>query len=122
MREAALAQRRLRLPHAGRAGSPAGLSSVSARRCRALTGRPLSSATAASARPGPLHLIEQLKELPREDPAIEDLIYDMKYAEALGAARAGLQIAREMHDKQGLATYSSYIERLERLVASPGQD
>jgi hypothetical protein len=69
-----------------------------------------------------LQLIEKLKELPREDPAIEQLIYDMNYAGALAAAREGLEIAREMNDRQGLATYEAYVERLERLAAEEGPE
>lgn len=69
-----------------------------------------------------LQLMEKLKELPREDPAIEELIYEMKYAEALSAAREALEIAKEMKDRQGLATYESYIERLDRLVSDTAGD
>ena len=46
----------------------------------------------------------------------------MNYQGALSASREGLGIAREMNDRQGLATYEAYIERLERLVAGDGPE
>jgi hypothetical protein len=63
-----------------------------------------------------LKLVEELKRLPREDERIEELIYQMDYAAALQAARDGLQVAEEMRDEQGQATYRRYVERLETLT------
>ncbi len=62
-----------------------------------------------------LEVLEKLKLVPREDKVLEDMIYEMHYAEALQAAREGLAVAREMQDPQGEITYQAYIERLERL-------
>jgi hypothetical protein len=64
-----------------------------------------------------LAVMEQLKTLPREDQALEDLIFEMRYAEALAQARAALEVAREMADTQGVTTYEHYIQRLEALLA-----
>ena len=50
------------------------------------------------------------------------MIYDMRYPEALTAAREGLGVAEDMKDKQGVATYEAYIERLERLIAESEAD
>lgn len=64
-----------------------------------------------------LQLIEQLRELPREDPALEDLIFEMQYADALAQARDKLAVAQEMHDRQGVVSAEAYIERLTKLLA-----
>jgi hypothetical protein len=64
-----------------------------------------------------LHLLDQLRELPREDPALEELIFEMKYAEALAQARDKLAVAQEMNDRQGIVTAEAYIVRLEKLLA-----
>lgn len=63
-----------------------------------------------------LALIEKLKLLPREDSHLEDLIYQMQYAEALAGARASLSVAEELQNKQGVITYGHYIDKLTRLV------
>jgi hypothetical protein len=65
-----------------------------------------------------LEVLEKLKLVPREDKVLEDMIYEMRYAEALQAAREGLCVAREMQDPQGEITYQAYIERLERLAGA----
>lgn len=62
-------------------------------------------------------LVDKLKLVPREDKVLEDMIYEMRYAEALAAAREGMAVAREMQDPQGEITYQAYIARLERLTA-----
>lgn len=64
-----------------------------------------------------LALLEQLRALPREDPVLEDLIYEMKYAEALSTARGNLALAEEAQDAQGIVTAKAYIDRLERLIS-----
>ncbi|MCC7479844.1 hypothetical protein IT575_15500 [bacterium] len=64
-----------------------------------------------------LALMEQLKALPREDQVLEDLIYEMKYAEALTTARGNLALAEEAQDNQGIVTARAYIDRLERLIS-----
>jgi hypothetical protein len=64
-----------------------------------------------------LELVEKLKLLPREDKVLEDMIYEMRYADALNAARDGVAVAREAQDPQAEITYQAYVERLERLVA-----
>ncbi len=64
-----------------------------------------------------LALMEQLKALPREDPVLEDLIYEMKYVEALSTARGNLALAEEAQDNQGIVTARAYIDRLERLIS-----
>jgi len=64
-----------------------------------------------------LAVVEQLKTLPREDTSLEDLIYEMKYAEALKQAQEALEVAREMNDAQGVVTYEAYVQRLEGLIA-----
>jgi hypothetical protein len=69
-----------------------------------------------------LQLIDKLRELPREDQAIEQLIYEMRYPEALSAAKEGLEVAKEMSDRQGVATYEAYIERLDRLIVEADTD
>jgi hypothetical protein len=63
-----------------------------------------------------LEIVEKLKALPREDQALEDLIYEMQYAEALKKAREALEVADEMGDAQGIVTYQAYIERIERIM------
>jgi hypothetical protein len=63
-----------------------------------------------------LAVVEQLRTLPREDVRLEELIYEMRYAEALQQSRDSLEVAREMADAQGVVTYEAYIERLENLV------
>jgi hypothetical protein len=63
-----------------------------------------------------LEVVEKLKLVPREDAALEEMIYEMRYAEALQAAQGGLAVAQEMRDPQGVLTYETYIERLKRLV------
>jgi hypothetical protein len=65
---------------------------------------------------GRLEVTEKLKTVAREDPALEELIYDMKYLEALKAAREALGIAEEMSDAQGIVTYRAYVERIERIM------
>jgi hypothetical protein len=65
-----------------------------------------------------LAVVEQLKLLPREDTQLEELIYEMRYSDALAQAREQLEVAREMEDQQGVVTYESYIERLERLTTT----
>jgi hypothetical protein len=62
-------------------------------------------------------VVEQLKHLPREDQALEELIYDMRYTEALQAAQDGLAVAQEMRDPQGVVTYETYVSRLLELIA-----
>jgi len=64
-----------------------------------------------------LALIEKLKQLPREDHNLEDMIYNMDYDGALAAAREGLELSREMGDQKGIATYEHYIERVERIIS-----
>lgn len=66
-----------------------------------------------------LAVVEQLRSLPREDAALEELIYEMRYAEALEQARESLAVALELEDAQGVATFQAYVERLERLVDVP---
>jgi hypothetical protein len=66
-------------------------------------------------------VVEQLKLVAREDAALEDLIYEMRYQDALDAARDNLAIAQEMRDPQGAVTYEAYIERLQELLARGGQ-
>ena len=63
-----------------------------------------------------LEVLEKLKHLPREDKVLEDMIYEMKYVEALQAAREGLAVAGELGDRQAAVTYQAYVERLERLL------
>lgn len=65
-----------------------------------------------------LHLLEQLRELPREDPALEELIFEMKYAEALAQARDKLAVAQELNDRQGIVSAEAYIARLSQLLAT----
>jgi hypothetical protein len=64
-----------------------------------------------------LEVVEQLKALPREDAQLEELIYEMRYTDALEQARGALEVAREMGDSQGVLTYEAYIDRLSALVA-----
>ena len=64
-----------------------------------------------------LAVVEQLKAMPREDANLEELIFEMRYADALAQARDALEVAREMDDQQGIVTYEAYIERLSNLVA-----
>jgi hypothetical protein len=64
-----------------------------------------------------LKLLQDLKQLPREDQAIEELIYEMDYARALQAARDSLAVAGDVGDAQGRITYQRYIERIEGLLA-----
>jgi hypothetical protein len=64
-----------------------------------------------------LEVMEQLKTLPREDAALEQLIYEMRYTEALQQAQGNLAVAREMDDPQGIVTFEVYVERLQRLLA-----
>jgi hypothetical protein len=66
-----------------------------------------------------LEVLEKLKHMPREDRMLEDMIYEMKYVEALQAAREGLAVAGEMGDRQAAITYQAYVERLERLLEEP---
>jgi hypothetical protein len=63
-----------------------------------------------------LEVVEKLKHVPREDKVLEDMIYEMRYAEALQAAQDGLSVAQEMRDPQGVLTYEAYIERLQRFL------
>jgi len=63
-----------------------------------------------------LEVVEKLKTVAREDQALEGLIYQMQYAEALNAARQALGVAEEMQDAQGTVTYQAYIERIERII------
>ena len=65
-----------------------------------------------------LELVEKLKELPREDPVIEDHIFNMDYHAARRAATDALELAVEMDDRQGVITYEAYLERLDRLGES----
>lgn len=64
-----------------------------------------------------LEVLERLKLLPREDAALEELIYQMHYAKALVSARSSLLIAEEVNDRQGVITYQAYIKRLTPLLA-----
>jgi len=64
-----------------------------------------------------LELMQRLRTLPREDPLLEELIYEMDYEGALRAAHDSLAVAVEMRDAHGEVTYRSYIERLEKLLA-----
>lgn len=59
-----------------------------------------------------LALVEQLKQLPREDPMLEELIYSMDYEHALSSALDNLHIAQEMKDQQGVLTYQAYVNRI----------
>ena len=68
-----------------------------------------------------LELVEKLKTMPREDEYLENLIYEMKYQEALATARDGLSTAREMNDQQGVITYEHYLERINRQL-EPDQE
>lgn len=63
-----------------------------------------------------LELVEKLQALPREDERLEEMIYNMEYQRALQSARESLIVAEEMGDKQGIATFESYIVRLERII------
>lgn len=63
-----------------------------------------------------LEVTEKLKAMPREDPALEDLIYEMKYREAQKAAQQALEVAEEMNDAQGVLTYKTYLARIERIM------
>jgi hypothetical protein len=67
-----------------------------------------------------LAVVEQLKALPREDVNLEELIYEMRYDDALAQAREALEVAREVNDAQGVVTYEAYITRLEGLTQSAG--
>ncbi len=64
-----------------------------------------------------MEMVEQLKLVPREDPALEDLIYDMRYSAALQAAQDGLAVAQEMNDAQGVVTYQAYISRMLEMLS-----
>ena len=59
-----------------------------------------------------MEVVEQLRLVPREVAELEDLIYEMRYSEALQAAQDGLAVAQEMNDAQGVVTYEVYVERL----------
>jgi hypothetical protein len=59
-----------------------------------------------------MEVVEQLKLVPREDQALEELIFEMRYSEALQAAQDSLAVAQEMRDAQGTVTYETYISRL----------
>ncbi len=63
-----------------------------------------------------LELVTKLQALPREDERLEEMIYNMEYRRALQSARDSLGVAEEMGDKQGTATFESYIARLERII------
>lgn len=65
-----------------------------------------------------LAVVEQLKALPREDAQLEELIYEMRYADALRQAQEALEVAREMDDAQGVVTYEAYIARIEKVMDS----
>ena len=69
-----------------------------------------------------LSLVGQLRQLPREDKIIEELIFEMDYVEALKASHDGLAIATEMGDTQGEITYRGYIERIERLLEDESEE
>lgn len=62
-----------------------------------------------------LEVVEKLKTVAREDPLLEEMIYEMDYKGALAAARDSLAIAEEMQDQQAIITYQAYISRLEAL-------
>jgi hypothetical protein len=64
-----------------------------------------------------LQLLDTLKNLPREDQIIEEMIYEMDYIGARAAASDALEIATEMQDAQGIVTYERYVERIERMIA-----
>jgi len=64
-----------------------------------------------------LEVLERLKLLPREDAALEELIYQMEYAKAMESARASLAVAQDVNDQQGVITYKAYIKRLAPLLA-----
>jgi hypothetical protein len=63
-----------------------------------------------------LEVLEKLKSLPREDPRIEELIYQMDYAGAIKAAQDAMAVCQEMNDHQGTLTYEAYLERLAMLM------
>jgi hypothetical protein len=65
-----------------------------------------------------LAVVEQLKALPREDAQLEELIYEMRYDDALKQAQDALEVAREMSDHQGVVTYETYLERIEKVMNS----
>jgi hypothetical protein len=67
-----------------------------------------------------LAVVEQLKALPREDAQLEELIYEMRYADAFKQAQDSLEVAREMNDTQGVVTYEAYISRIENVTDSSG--
>ena len=63
-----------------------------------------------------LAVVDQLKALPREDGLLEELIYEMRYSDALQQAKESLEVAREMDDLQGVVTYEAYIARIEAIL------
>lgn len=65
---------------------------------------------------GRLEIAEKLKTVAREDAGLEELIYEMKYPEALKTAREALEVAEEMKDAQGVVTYKAYLERIQRIM------
>ena len=69
-----------------------------------------------------LEVMEQLKQMPRMDQMLEEMIYEMDYQGALQVAQDNRDVAEEMGDSQGVITYDSYIKRLTRILEDEAAD
>ncbi len=64
---------------------------------------------------GRLEFYRMIRELPTEDPVLEELIYEERLAEARRLAEDNLRIAEEQGDRRAINTYRHYLKRLEGL-------
>lgn len=64
---------------------------------------------------GRLEFYRMIRELPTEDPTLEELIYEERLEEARKLAQDNLRIAEEQGDRRAINTYRHYLERLDEL-------
>lgn len=69
-----------------------------------------------------MELMDKLKQLPRQDADVEELIYQMNYSGALQQAQDKLVVAKEFNDQQGIITYETYVQRIMDQMARESED
>jgi hypothetical protein len=62
-------------------------------------------------------MLDLLKTVRRVDDKLEELLYKGEYSQAREYAKEMLDVAEEMDDKQGIATYQDYLEQIQRLIS-----
>lgn len=62
-------------------------------------------------------MLDLMKTVRRVDDKLEELLYKGEYSQASEYAKEMLDVAEEMDDKQGIATYQDYLEQIQRLIS-----